>query len=217
MKYAYIRVSTQEQSFARQVEAIRHYAPDVPDENIFADKESGKDFNRTEYLRLKETVRAGDEVIVKELDRFGRNKDEDKREIEWFKAQGVCLRILDIPSTLIDFQGQEWIRDMVNNILIEVLSSFAQQEREKIKTRQREGIDAMPIVDGKRVSAKPGKEGSGFGPEPIDIPNFREYYDRRQRGEITATQCCKELGISRKTWYRRCAEVVNSSYPRMGI
>lgn len=206
MKYAYIRVSTAEQSFARQVEAIRQYAPDLADDAIFADKESGKDFNRTEYLRLKEAVRPGDEVIVKELDRFGRNKDEDKREIEWFKAHGVYLRILDIPSTLIDFQGQEWIRDMVNNILIEVLSSFAQQEREKIKTRQREGIEAMPIVNGKRVSTKPGKEGRTFGPEPMEIPNFKDYYDRRLKGEITATQCCKELGISRKTWYRKCAE-----------
>lgn len=210
MKYAYIRVSTQEQSFARQVEAIRRYAPDLTEDAIYADKESGKDFNRSSYLNLKEVVKPGDEVIVKELDRFGRNKDEDKREIEWFKSHGIILRILDIPSTLIDFQGQEWIRDMVNNILIEVLSSFAEQERTKIKARQREGIDAMPIVDGKRVSAKPGKEGCGFGPEPMEIPNFREYYDRRLRGEITATQCCKELGISRKTWYRRCSEIVHN-------
>ena len=206
MKYAYIRVSTQEQSFARQVEAIRRYAPDISDDAIYADKESGKDFNRTAYLQLKEAVRPGDEVIVKELDRFGRNKDEDKREIEWFKAHGVCLRILDIPSTLIDFQGQEWIRDMVNNILIEVLSSFAEQERTKIKARQREGIDAMPMVNGKRVSSKPGKEGRGFGPEKLSIPEFREYYEKNKRGELTAVECWTALGISKKTWYRRCAE-----------
>lgn len=203
MKYAYIRVSTQEQNFARQVEAIRNYAPDLQDENIFADKESGKDFNRTNYLRLKETVRAGDEVIVKELDRFGRNKEEDKREIEWFKKQGVCLRILDIPSTLIDFQGQEWIRDMVNNILIEVLSSFAEQERAKIKTRQREGIDAMPVVNGKRVSAKAGKAGRGFGPVPKEVSGFEELLEEWRSGKRTVAECCKMLGVSRAWWYRK--------------
>ena len=207
MKYAYIRVSTAEQNFARQVEAIRHYAPDLTEERIFADKESGKDFNRTNYVRLKETVRSGDEVIVKELDRFGRNKEEDKREIEWFKAQGVCLRILDIPSTLIDFQGQEWIRDMVNNILIEVLSSFAEQERAKIKTRQREGIEAMPVVNGKKVSAKAGKAGRGFGPVPKEVPEFEEMLSRCQRGELSVTECCKTLGVSRAWWYRKLSEV----------
>ena len=206
MKYAYVRVSTAEQSPARQIEAIRRYAPDIPEENFFSDWESGKDFNRVSYLRLREAVQSGDEVVVKELDRFGRNKEEVKREIEWFKSRGVCLRILDIPSTLIDFQGQEWIRDMVNNILIEVLSSFAEQERSKIKTRQKEGIEAMPVVNGKRVSKKPGKEGKGFGPAEIEIPNFKDYYDKRQRGEMTATAICKELGISRATWYRKCAE-----------
>ncbi|MBQ5684312.1 MAG: recombinase family protein [Clostridia bacterium] len=203
MKYAYIRVSTQEQNFARQVEAIRNYAPDLRDEDIFADKESGKDFNRTNYMRLKETVQAGDEVIVKELDRFGRNKEEDKKEIEWFKRQGVCLRILDIPSTLIDFQGQEWIRDMVNNILIEVLSSFAEQERAKIKTRQREGIEAMPVVNGKRVSAKAGKAGRGFGPVPKEVNGFEELLEEWRNGKRTVAECCNMLGVSRAWWYRK--------------
>ena len=180
MKYAYIRVSTKEQNFARQVEAIRNYAPDLRDEDIFADKESGKDFNRTNYMRLKETVQAGDEVIVKELDRFGRNKEEDKKEIEWFKRQGVCLRILDIPST-------------------------------KIKTRQREGIDAMPVVNGKRVSAKAGKAGRGFGPVPKEVSGIDEVLKEYHDGELSVTACCERLGVSRSWWYRN---IEGGSYGR---
>ena len=79
-------------------------------------------------------------MIIKELDRLGRNKDAVKEEMKWFKDNGIAVRILDVPSTLIDFQGQDWIADMVNNIIIEVLAAMAEQERLKIKKRQKEGI-----------------------------------------------------------------------------
>ena len=156
MRYFLARVSSKEQSLARQLKIARDRF-DIPDENVFCDKMTGSSFDRPQYKRLKETVKAGDEVIVKEFDRFGRDKDEMKRELQWFKEKGVIVRILDIPTTLIDFQDQTWVLEMVNNILIEVLGAVAEQERKKTKQRQAEGIAAMPIVDGKRVSARTGR------------------------------------------------------------
>ncbi len=136
MRYAYIRVSTKEQHLDRQIEAIKEYWPD----EVFADKLSGKNFDRPEYHRLKSLIRRGDEIIVKELDRLGRNKDAVKEELKWFKDNGVIVRVLDIPTTMIELPGQEWIAEMVNNILIEVIAAVAEQERKKIRQRQKEGI-----------------------------------------------------------------------------
>ena len=159
MKYFLGRVSSKEQNLARQLKVAREKF-DIPDENVYCDKITGSSFDRPQYNALKAIVQEGDEVIVKEFDRFGRNKDEMKRELEWFKQKGVIVRILDIPTTLIDFKDQTWVLEMVNNILIEVLGAVAEQERKKTKQRQAEGIAAMPVVDGKRVSVKTGR---GFG------------------------------------------------------
>lgn len=200
MKYGYARVSTKEQNLARQLEALKRYAPDLDDTHIFTDKQSGKDFNREAYLQLKSCLTHGDEVFIEELDRLGRNKVEIKSELEWFKSQGIQVRILDVPTTLIDFQGQDWIGDMVNNILIEVLGAVAEQERKKTRKRQSEGIAAMPVVDGRRVSARTGR---GFGRptsvvDPVVFENLRK---KQKDGLMTVSECCKELGISRSTWY----------------
>ena len=203
MRYFLARVSRKEQNLARQLEVARERF-EIPDENVFCDKESGKDFDRAEYQRLKTIVVAGDEVIVKEFDRFGRNKEEMKRELEWFKQRGVMVRILDIPTTLIDFKDQTWVLEMVNNILIEVLGTIAEQEREKILKRQKEGIAAMPIVNGKRVSVKTG---NALGRKPIEIPDFPKFFEKQKSGLITVDEACKELGIGRTTWYRLVKEV----------
>ena len=145
MRYFLARVSSKEQSLARQLKIARDRF-DIPDENVFCDKMTGSSFDRPQYKRLKETVKAGDEVIVKEFDRFGRDKDEMKRELQWFKEKGVIVRILDIPTTLIDFQDQTWVLEMVNNILIEVLGAVAEQERKKTKQRQAEGIACLLLM-----------------------------------------------------------------------
>lgn len=197
-EWFYGRVSTKDQNLERQLVVARQYK-NIPAENVYCDKQSGKNFERTEYQKLKGMVKAGDEVIVKELDRLGRNKDEIKAEIAWFKESGVTLRILDVPTTLIDFQGQEWIRDMVNNILIEVLGAMAEQERVKIIKRQREGIDAMPVVDGKRVSLK---KGTAYGRKATPVAEYQKYAAMVDAGDITVTVACQELGISRSKWYR---------------
>lgn len=197
MKYFYARVSTKEQNLARQIETAEKY--NIPTENIYCDKISGRIKERPQYDILKERLVRGDEVYFQELDRIGREKALIKDELEWFKSNGIIVRVLDLPTTLIEFpSGQEWVLEMVNNILIEVLGTIAEQEWEKIRKRRNEGIAAMPIVDGKRVSTKTGMP-TGRPPKGIDITEMR---CRVTGGEITVTAACKELGISRQTWYR---------------
>lgn len=198
MIYFYTRVSTKDQNLARQLEDVKAYK-NV--DEVFCDKQSGKTFNRPEYQRLKSIVQKGDEVIVKEMDRLGRNKVATKEEIKWFKDNGVILRILELPTTLIDFNGQEWIADMVNNMLIEVLTTIAEQEVKKIDKRRAEGIAAMPIVNGKRVSTR---KGTTYGRQAISLgDDFEKFLKKQKDGEMTVDECCKELGISRRTWYNR--------------
>lgn len=202
MIYFYTRVSTREQNLARQLEEVKSYK-NV--DEVFCDKQSGKTYDRAEYQRLKSVVREGDEVIVKEMDRLGRNKKATKEEIEWFKEHGITLRILELPTTLIDFNGQEWIADMINNMLIEVLATMAEQEVKKIDRRRAEGIAAMPVVNGKKVSLKTGRE---YGRPSIEIDGeFEKFLEKQKRGEISVIDCCKALNISRGTWYNRVAEV----------
>lgn len=191
------RVSSKDQNLARQLKVARERF-DIPDENVYCDKVSGKDFFRPRYQALKDVVEPGDEVIVKEFDRFGRNKAEMKAELEWFKAHGVIVRILDIPTTLIDFKDQTWVLEMVNNILIEVLGSIAEQERVKNRQRQREGIDAMPVVNGRRVSAKTGRPA---GRPRLQLDGFTMVRDRQRSGAISVKEACQQLGISRSQWY----------------
>ena len=141
MIYGYMRVSTKAQNLNRQEDALLEFG--VEKDNIFADKESGKNFDREKYQEMKSILKRNDVLVIKELDRLGRNKEMVKEELEYFKSNGIRVKILNIPTTLIDIQeGQEWIIDMVNNILLEVMSSIAEEERRKIKTRQAEGIAA---------------------------------------------------------------------------
>ena len=141
MIYGYMRVSTKAQNLNRQEDALLEFG--VEKDNIFADKESGKNFDREKYQEMKSILKRNDVLVIKELDRLGRNKEMVKEELEYFKSNGIRVKILNIPTTLIDFpEGQEWIMDMINNILLEVMSSIDEEERRKIKTRQAEGIAA---------------------------------------------------------------------------
>jgi len=194
MIYGYTRVSTKEQCLDRQHQALAQYKTL---DRVFSDKQSGKDFARTHYQEMKGLVQPGDEVVIKELDRLGRNKDEIKAELEWFRQQGVVVRILDVPTTLIDFQGQDWVREMVNNILIEVLGAIAEQERLKIHQRQLEGIQAK----------KDRGEWDDYGRPAKEIPDLEKFREMQKGGQISVSKACKELGISRTTWYSRMQEV----------
>ena len=202
-RYFYARVSSEKQNLDRQIESARMYKEI---DEIFKDKQSGKDFNRDDYQRMKKVLQPGDEVVIHSLDRLGRNKEMIKEELAWLKAHGVTVRVLDVPTTMIEYpDGQEWIMDMVNNILIEVLGSFAEQERENIRKRQKEGIAAMP-VDGKgrRVSKKTGGH---FGPAEKRVDNFAEVYERQQRGEISLKEALSLAGIGRTKWYELSREI----------
>ena len=181
----YARVSSTEQNLARQLADLKKY---VPEENIVTDKQSGKDLNRPGYQALKGPLglRRGDVLYIKSLDRLSRNKEEMKQELKWFKDQGIQLKVLDLPTTMIQLEeGQEWIREMVNNILIEVLSIIAQEERHTIRKRQREGIDAA-----KQAGVRFGAPDKGFPEE------WESYYARYRKGELTRKYVLEKLGLS---------------------
>ena len=191
-KYFSARVSSKDQNLARQLAEAEKYG--IPKENVFCDKITGRKVDRPEYDRLKSLVQKGDEVYFKELDRIGRAKHLIKEELEWFKEKGVIVRVLDVPTTLIEFPaGQEWVLEMVNNILIEVLGTIAEQEWKKTKQRREEGIAAMPVVNGRKVSSRTGR---GFG-------RVEKKVDLELRAGENVTDACNRLGISRTTYYRK--------------
>lgn len=189
--YGYARVSTREQNTDRQIEALIRFG--VPEQQIIVDKASGKDIEREGYQYLKRQIlRHGDTLVIKELDRLSRNKADIKRELESFKEMGVRVKILDIPTTLTDFPPeQRWIQDMVTAILIEVLGAIAENERMKIRARQREGIEAA-----KRRNVR-------FGRPPKTLPeNWREVMAAVKRGEVRPVDAMRELGVSHSRFYR---------------
>lgn len=144
---------------------------------------------------MKYILRTGDTLIIKELDRLGRNKLEIKNELEYFKKNNVYVKILNIPTTLIDFskyEEQNWIFDMINNILIEVLGAIAEEERVKIRLRQRESIDLAK------------SKGQHLWRPKIENPeNYAAVVSDWRNGKITAVEAMKTLGLSRSTFYRK--------------
>lgn len=191
-KYFSARVSSKDQNLARQLAEAEKYG--IPRENVFCDKITGRKTDRPEYERMKTILQRGDEVYFKELDRIGRAKHLIKEELEWFKEQGVIVRVLDVPTTLMELpKGQEWVFEMVNNILIEVLGTIAEQEWAKTKKRREEGIAAMPVVNGRKVSSRTGR---GFG-------RAEKKVDLELRDGENITDACNRLGISRTTYYRK--------------
>jgi len=189
--FGYARVSSREQHEDRQIEALTNYG--VSRDNIIVDKCSGKDTEREGYQYLKKQIlRSGDTLVIKELDRLSRSKSDIKQELEYFKNHGVHIRILDIPTTLTDFPPEQmWVMDMINAILIEVLGSIAENERLKIRRRQREGIDAAKKKDIK------------FGRPTLELPeNWEIVMQAVEAKQITVSQAIGQLHISRSSYYR---------------
>lgn len=191
MEYGYARVSSTEQNLDRQVLALQEY---VKPENIVMDRQSGKNLDRPGYNALKGIfgLRTGDVLYIVSLDRLSRNKEDIKNEVAWFKEHKVRLMILDLPSSMVQVpENQEWIIDMIQNILIEVLASMAEQERLMIRKRQREGIEAAK------------KKGKHLGRPYLKVPdNFDEVYAEWKTGAITARAAQKKLGMSSASFYR---------------
>lgn len=186
----YARVSSTSQNLDRQLAELEKY---VEKSNIVVDKASGKDLNRNGFQALKGPLglRKGDTLIIKSLDRLSRNKTDIKNELEWFKENQINLQILDLPTTMIQLpNGQEWIRDMINNIIIEVMSSIAEQERITIRQRQREGIDVAK------------RQGKHMGRPKLEIPaEWDKYYAMWKDGKITAKKVMEILDLKRTSFY----------------
>ncbi len=189
--YYYARVSSKEQNLDRQLSAF--YALGAKEREIITDKESGKNLNRQGYQALKNAMlRRGDTLVIKSLDRLSRNKSDIKNELQFFKDNGIRLKVIDLPTTMMELPaGQEWVFEMVNNILIEVLGTIAEQERETIRKRQAEGIAAAK-EKGKRL----GRPALAF-PE-----NWGEVYSSWSAGEITAKRAMELTGTKRTSFYK---------------
>lgn len=189
--FYYARVSSRDQNLDRQLAVF--YSLGATDRDIIVDKQSGKDLNRAGYLALKNgLLREGDTLVVKSLDRLSRNKSDIKKELEYFKENRIRLKIIDIPTTMMDLpEGQKWVFEMVNNILIEVLGTIAQQERETIRTRQAEGITLAKA------------KGIKFGRPQAQYPaNWDTVIARWRAGEITATKAMELTETKRTTFYK---------------
>ena len=189
--YYYARVSSKEQNLDRQIAAFK--ALGAQEREIIADKESGKDVDRSGYQALKNAIlRRGDTLVIKSLDRLSRNKTDIKNELQYFKDNGIRLKVIDLPTTMMELpEGQEWVFDMVNNILIEVLGTIAEQERANIRQRQAEGIEAAK-ANGKKL-----------GRPALTFPaNWNEVYTSWQAGEITAKTAMEQTGTKRTSFYK---------------
>lgn len=189
--YGYARVSTKEQHLDRQVRALLENG--VEERDIITDKASGASLERPGYQALKNSMlREGDTLIIKSLDRLSRNKEHITQELRFFKEHHIQVRVLDLPTTMVELPaGQEWVFEMINNILIEVLSSIAEQERLTIRQRQAEGIAAAK-AKGKHMG-RPRKELP---------PNWEEVYSLWNGGKLTAVAAMKELGLKNSTFYK---------------
>lgn len=189
--YYYARVSSKEQNLDRQIIAFEKLGANERD--IITDKESGKNLDRTGYQALKNNMlRRGDTLVIKSLDRLSRSKSDIKNELQFFKDNGIRLKVIDLPTTMLELpEGQEWVFEMVNNILIEVLGTIAEQERETIRKRQAEGIEAAK------------KNGKKLGRPALVFPdNWKEVYTMWKAGEITAKTAMERTNTKRTSFYK---------------
>lgn len=165
---------------------------------------TGKNFNRPRYLILKEDVlRPGDELIVTELDRLGRNKQEILKELQYFRDMGVRVKVLELPTTLIDLSGMDntmakMILETINNMLIELYAAMAQAEIEKKEKRQKEGIETKKLRG----------EWEDYGrPAVMSIDEFAVEYKRVEDGELRPFELMHMLDMSKSTFYRYVNQV----------
>jgi len=192
-EYGYIRVSTTEQNEDRQLDAIRAHG--IPDSHIFTDKLSGKDFHRPSYQALVKQLRPGDLLYIQSIDRLGRNYEDI--QTQWrvlTKEKGVDISVLDMP--LLDTrQGKDLMGTFIADLVLQILSFVAQNERESIRKRQAEGIAAAKA------------RGIRFG-RPVKKPpaNFGELARQWERGNLRTTDFMKQTGLTETTLYRRLRE-----------
>lgn len=188
--YGYIRVSSRDQNEDRQLIALREVG--VEEKNIFLDKQSGKDFNRPQYKKLLRKLKEDDLLYIKSIDRLGRNYEEIQNQWRVLtKEKGIDIVVLDMP--LLDTRrGKDLMGTFLSDIVLQVLSFVAENERTNIRQRQAEGIAAAKA------------KGVRFGRPPKPLPeNFHNAYQRWKAGKITGTLAARECGMPLSTFRYR--------------
>lgn len=196
----YHRTSTVDQHLDRGIKEITDYCSKNNLElfKIFMDQQTGKNFNRPRYIVMKEDVlTSGDILIITELDRLGRNKEDTLKELLYYKDHKIRVMILEIPTTLVNYSSMDnsmatMILEAVNNMLIEMYAVFAQAEIEKKEKRQREGIVAM----------KERGEWENYGrPQLLSAGKFAEAYHEVEVGNLKPFECARKLEMKISTFY----------------
>lgn len=193
MEYGYIRVSSKEQNEARQLDALHEQG--IADSNIYLDKQSGKDFNRPKYKTLYKKLKKGDVLYIKSIDRMGRNYDEiiqEWRRITRFREADIV--VLDMP--LLDTRrGKDLMGTFLSDIVLQVLSFVAENERTNIKQRQAEGIAAAKA------------RGVKFGRPSLPIPeNFYQMCKEWRDGKIKIEEAARSCNMCQKTFYSKAVK-----------
>ncbi|MFB3167453.1 recombinase family protein [Neobacillus sp. 179-C4.2 HS] len=194
--YGYIRVSSKDQNVDRQLKEMLDLG--IPEQFILIDRQSGKDFNRPQYQLLKQILRDGDLLYIKSIDRFGRNSKEIKKEWEEITQEiKADIKVIDMP--LLDTtQYKDMLGTFVSDLVLQVLSFMAEQERENIKKRQAEGI-AVAKAKGKHLG-RPQFNLDSLSIKQLEIlkANYPKWKDR----QLTATVLMNMLGLKRNTYYK---------------
>ncbi|WP_252502760.1 recombinase family protein [Sporosarcina sp. Marseille-Q4943] len=192
-KFGYVRVSAKDQNETRQIDSMRELG--IDDRDIFIDKQSGKNFDRVNYQLMKRMMRKGDTLYIHSLDRFGRNKEYILNEWkELTKEIGADIVVLDMP--LLDTtKHKDSIGTFISDLILQVLSWIAEDERERIRKRQREGIDSALA------------KGVKFGRPSIEITEeFIQAYEKWKAGEITAVKAMEEADMKKTSFYKMVKE-----------
>ncbi|MGL3067039.1 MULTISPECIES: recombinase family protein [Planococcus] len=188
-KFGYIRVSSKDQNEGRQLEAMRKMG--ITERDIYLDKQSGKNFERANYQLLKRVIRKGDILYIHSLDRFGRNKEEILQEWnDLTKNIEADIVVLDMP--LLDTtQYKDSMGTFIADLVLQILSWMAEEERERIRKRQREGIDLAL------------QNGIQFGRTPVLVSDeFKEVYRKWKARELTAVEAMQEAGVKKTSFYK---------------
>lgn len=196
--FGYARVSSKDQNLDRQIEELIKYG--VEERDIIVDKQSGKDFNRNGYKTLKyNLLRNGDTLVIKELDRLGRNMEQIK--VEWKELEDVGVNLVVIDNPILNTAGKTDLeKKLISNIVFELLSYMSEKERLKIKQRQAEGI---------KIAKEKGKK---FGRPKVGYPdNWEEVYNRWLNKEITAVVAMYELNLKKNTFYKLVKQFQNDT------
>ena len=203
---AYGRVSTKDQNLQRQLDAF--YKIGIDEKHIYVDKKSGENLERVGYKYMKQALEEGDTLVITSLDRLGRNQNDIKDEWEYFRRNKINVRVLDMPALNIEYKDDKTmssIYTMISNIVFELMSWQAEEERKKIKQRQREGIDSAK-AQGKHLG-RPNINYESLSDEQKEI--IKEEYQLWVDKKIKGVTFREKLGLKTNTFYKIMKEYEN--------